>query len=155
MSSTLPGKTWVIGAKDHRPRESGSEVRAGSSGPAQRGKHEGPERSCCRRPLFGARRAVSIGGSAQAFGHGGIAQHEAQLALEAPVDEAARLAHEAQLHRREDLRCLGQRHARRSRHPEQIGREMGITRERVRQIERQALNRLAQEREISAFSPAA
>ena len=38
---------------------------------------------------------------------------------------------------------------------EQIGREMGITRERVRQIERQALNRLAQEREISAYSPAA
>jgi RNA polymerase primary sigma factor len=38
---------------------------------------------------------------------------------------------------------------------EQIGREMGITRERVRQIERQALNRLAQQREISAFSPAA
>jgi RNA polymerase primary sigma factor len=38
---------------------------------------------------------------------------------------------------------------------EQIGREMGITRERVRQIERQALNRLAQQREISAYSPAA
>jgi RNA polymerase primary sigma factor len=38
---------------------------------------------------------------------------------------------------------------------EQIGREMGITRERVRQIERQALNRLAQQREIAAYSPAA
>jgi RNA polymerase primary sigma factor len=38
---------------------------------------------------------------------------------------------------------------------EQIGREMGITRERVRQIERQALNRLAQQREIAALSPAA
>jgi RNA polymerase primary sigma factor len=38
---------------------------------------------------------------------------------------------------------------------ELIGREMGITRERVRQIERQALNRLAQQREIAAFSPAA
>jgi RNA polymerase primary sigma factor len=38
---------------------------------------------------------------------------------------------------------------------EMIGREMGITRERVRQIERQALNRLAQQREIAAFSPAA
>ena len=35
---------------------------------------------------------------------------------------------------------------------EQIGREMGITRERVRQIERQALNRLAQQREIAAYS---
>ena len=32
---------------------------------------------------------------------------------------------------------------------------MGITRERVRQIEPQALNRLAQQREIAAFSPAA
>jgi RNA polymerase primary sigma factor len=38
---------------------------------------------------------------------------------------------------------------------EQIGREMGVTRERVRQIERQALNRLAQHREIAALSPAA
>jgi RNA polymerase sigma factor (sigma-70 family) len=38
---------------------------------------------------------------------------------------------------------------------EQIGREMGITRERVRQIEMQALGRLAQQREIAALSPAA
>jgi RNA polymerase primary sigma factor len=38
---------------------------------------------------------------------------------------------------------------------EQIGREMGITRERVRQIETQALGRLAQHREIAALSPAA
>jgi RNA polymerase primary sigma factor len=38
---------------------------------------------------------------------------------------------------------------------EQIGREMGITRERVRQIETQALGRLAQRREIAALSPAA
>jgi RNA polymerase primary sigma factor len=38
---------------------------------------------------------------------------------------------------------------------EQIGREMGITRERVRQIETQALSRLAQQREIAALSPAA
>jgi RNA polymerase primary sigma factor len=38
---------------------------------------------------------------------------------------------------------------------EQIGREMGITRERVRQIETQALGRLAQQREIAALSPAA
>jgi RNA polymerase primary sigma factor len=38
---------------------------------------------------------------------------------------------------------------------EQIGRELGVTRERVRQIERQALNRLAQQREIAALSPAA
>jgi len=38
---------------------------------------------------------------------------------------------------------------------EVIGREMGITRERVRQIETQALRRLAQQREIAALSPAA
>ena len=38
---------------------------------------------------------------------------------------------------------------------EQIGREMGITRERVRQIETQALRRLAEQREIAALSPAA
>jgi RNA polymerase primary sigma factor len=38
---------------------------------------------------------------------------------------------------------------------EQIGRELGITRERVRQIETQALQRLAQQREIAALSPAA
>ncbi|MGZ4290838.1 MAG: sigma-70 family RNA polymerase sigma factor [Gaiellaceae bacterium] len=38
---------------------------------------------------------------------------------------------------------------------ETIGREMGITRERVRQIETQALRRLAQQREIAALSPAA
>jgi RNA polymerase primary sigma factor len=38
---------------------------------------------------------------------------------------------------------------------EMIGREMGITRERVRQIETQALRRLAQLREIAALSPAA
>jgi RNA polymerase primary sigma factor len=38
---------------------------------------------------------------------------------------------------------------------EQIGRELGITRERVRQIEMQALQRLAGQREIAALSPAA
>ena len=38
---------------------------------------------------------------------------------------------------------------------EAIGRELGITRERVRQIELQALGRLAQRREIAAMSPAA
>ncbi len=38
---------------------------------------------------------------------------------------------------------------------EQIGRELGITRERVRQIELQALQRLAGQREIAALSPAA
>jgi RNA polymerase primary sigma factor len=38
---------------------------------------------------------------------------------------------------------------------EQIGRELGITRERVRQIELQALQRLAGQREIVALSPAA
>ncbi|MFL5912278.1 MAG: sigma-70 family RNA polymerase sigma factor [Gaiellaceae bacterium] len=38
---------------------------------------------------------------------------------------------------------------------EQIGRVMGITRERVRQIELQALQRLAGQREIAALSPAA
>ena len=38
---------------------------------------------------------------------------------------------------------------------EQIGREMGITRERVRQIELQALQRLAGQREVAALSPAA
>src|SRR5438874_1829438 len=38
---------------------------------------------------------------------------------------------------------------------EQIGRELGITRERVRQIEIQALQRLAGQREIAALSPAA
>jgi len=37
---------------------------------------------------------------------------------------------------------------------EMIGREMGLTRERVRQIEMQALERLAREREIAAFAPA-
>jgi RNA polymerase primary sigma factor len=36
---------------------------------------------------------------------------------------------------------------------EQIGRILGITRERVRQIETQALARLAEEREIAALSP--
>jgi RNA polymerase primary sigma factor len=38
---------------------------------------------------------------------------------------------------------------------EQIGREIGVTRERVRQIETQALGRLAQQREVAALSPAA
>jgi RNA polymerase primary sigma factor len=38
---------------------------------------------------------------------------------------------------------------------EHIGRVMGITRERVRQIETQALGRLAQQREVAALSPAA
>jgi RNA polymerase primary sigma factor len=37
---------------------------------------------------------------------------------------------------------------------ELIGREMGLTRERVRQIETQALERLAREREIAALAPA-
>jgi RNA polymerase primary sigma factor len=37
---------------------------------------------------------------------------------------------------------------------EQIGREMGLTRERVRQIEMRALERLAREREIAALAPA-
>ncbi|HUZ16546.1 MAG TPA: sigma-70 family RNA polymerase sigma factor [Gaiellaceae bacterium] len=37
---------------------------------------------------------------------------------------------------------------------EMIGREMGLTRERVRQIEMKALQRLAREREIAAFAPA-
>jgi RNA polymerase primary sigma factor len=36
---------------------------------------------------------------------------------------------------------------------EEIGRRLGITRERVRQIETQALSRLAEQREISALSP--
>jgi RNA polymerase primary sigma factor len=36
---------------------------------------------------------------------------------------------------------------------EMIGREMGLTRERVRQIETQALERLAREREIAALAP--
>jgi len=35
---------------------------------------------------------------------------------------------------------------------EQIGREMGLTRERVRQIEMQALERLAREREVAALA---
>src|SRR5947207_462424 len=38
---------------------------------------------------------------------------------------------------------------------EQIGRELDITRERVRQIETRALERLAEHREIAALSPAA
>jgi RNA polymerase primary sigma factor len=38
---------------------------------------------------------------------------------------------------------------------EEIGRRLGITRERVRQIETQALSRLAEQREIAALSPAA
>jgi RNA polymerase primary sigma factor len=38
---------------------------------------------------------------------------------------------------------------------EQIGKELGITRERVRQIEAQALERLALERELEALSSAA
>src|SRR6201987_1255749 len=37
---------------------------------------------------------------------------------------------------------------------EAIGREMGLTRERVRQIETQALKRLAREREMAALAPA-
>jgi RNA polymerase primary sigma factor len=37
---------------------------------------------------------------------------------------------------------------------EMIGREMGLTRERVRQIETHALERLAREREIAALAPA-
>ena len=36
---------------------------------------------------------------------------------------------------------------------EEIGRRLGVTRERVRQIETQALARLAEEREVSALSP--
>jgi RNA polymerase primary sigma factor len=38
---------------------------------------------------------------------------------------------------------------------EEIGRRLGITRERVRQIETQALSRLAEQREIASLSPAA
>jgi DNA-directed RNA polymerase sigma subunit (sigma70/sigma32) len=38
---------------------------------------------------------------------------------------------------------------------EQIGRELGLTRERVRQIESQALQRLAVSREIEALRSAA
>ncbi|HET6944919.1 MAG TPA: sigma-70 family RNA polymerase sigma factor [Gaiellaceae bacterium] len=38
---------------------------------------------------------------------------------------------------------------------EEIGRRLGITRERVRQIETQALQRLAERREIAALSPVA
>jgi RNA polymerase primary sigma factor len=38
---------------------------------------------------------------------------------------------------------------------EEIGKTLGITRERVRQIERQALERLAERREIAALSSAA
>jgi RNA polymerase primary sigma factor len=38
---------------------------------------------------------------------------------------------------------------------EEIGRRLGITRERVRQIETQALQRLAEQREIAALSPVA
>ena len=38
---------------------------------------------------------------------------------------------------------------------EEIGRIMGITRERVRQLEAEALRRLAERREIAALSPAA
>jgi len=37
---------------------------------------------------------------------------------------------------------------------EQIGRELGLTRERVRQIETQALERLARAREVAALAPA-
>jgi RNA polymerase primary sigma factor len=37
---------------------------------------------------------------------------------------------------------------------ELIGRELGLTRERVRQIETQALERLAREREVAALAPA-
>jgi RNA polymerase primary sigma factor len=37
---------------------------------------------------------------------------------------------------------------------EMIGRQLGLTRERVRQIESQALERLAREREIAALAPA-
>jgi RNA polymerase primary sigma factor len=37
---------------------------------------------------------------------------------------------------------------------EMIGRELGLTRERVRQIETRALERLAREREIAALAPA-
>jgi RNA polymerase primary sigma factor len=37
---------------------------------------------------------------------------------------------------------------------EMIGRELGLTRERVRQIESKALERLAREREIAALAPA-
>jgi RNA polymerase primary sigma factor len=35
---------------------------------------------------------------------------------------------------------------------EEIGRQLGITRERVRQIESQALGRLAERREVAALS---
>jgi RNA polymerase primary sigma factor len=38
---------------------------------------------------------------------------------------------------------------------EEIGRRLGLTRERVRQIERRALERLAVHREVAAFRPAA
>jgi RNA polymerase primary sigma factor len=38
---------------------------------------------------------------------------------------------------------------------EEIGRELGITRERVRQIESQALGRLAERREVAALGGSA
>jgi RNA polymerase primary sigma factor len=38
---------------------------------------------------------------------------------------------------------------------EEIGRRLGLTRERVRQIEARALERLAMHREVSALKPAA
>ena len=38
---------------------------------------------------------------------------------------------------------------------EEIGRRLGLTRERVRQIEIRALERLSLHREVSAFKPAA
>jgi len=89
-----------------------------------------------------------------------VAQDSADVAEEVVVGLGEDALHRAiaTLPEREKLVITlryGLDHARDPMSLEQIGREMGITRERVRQIETQALSRLAQQREIAALSSAA
>jgi RNA polymerase primary sigma factor len=71
---------------------------------------------------------------------GDDALHRAILTLPPREQEVIRLRYGFDL--KEDPKSL-----------EEIGRRLGITRERVRQIETQALSRLAEQREIAALSP--
>ena len=88
-----------------------------------------------------------------------VATHEADVEEEVVVGLSEHLLHAAvaKLPEREQ-RVIKLRYGldgdRDPKSLEMIGRELGLTRERVRQIETQALERLAREREIAALAPA-